>query len=124
MSKHRNKPNTSTTPNEDIDIVDSSEDDPFKPATTIHQELNLTCAVTTTRKRLKDAGLKSGVPARKEFLTDDHKRRRLNWCQLHFNYNWDDVIFSDESSVSSNEHGQLWVRRPIGTRHNPEYIAE
>lgn len=124
VPKHRNKPKTSTTPIEDQDIVDASRDEPFKPATTIHQELNLTCAVTTTRKRLRDAGLKSRVPSRRELMTDAHKRRRLNWCHLHINYNWDDVIFSDESSVSSNEHGQLWVRRPIRTRHDPQYVAE
>ena len=123
VPKRRNRPKTATTQQQDQDIVDTSRDDPFKPATTIHNELNLTCDITTTRKRLRDAGLRSHVPAKKEDLTDAHKRRRLNWCHLHMNYNWDDVIFSDESSVSSNEHGQLWVRRPVRTRFQPEYVA-
>ena len=67
---------------------------------------------------------KSYLPSEKEQLTELHKQRRLTWALLHANFpSWDDVIFSDESCISCNEHGELRVRRPRGTRYEQKYIA-
>ena len=37
--------------------MDKSRGDPFKSAKTIHNELNLTCDITTTKVHEKDSGM-------------------------------------------------------------------
>ena len=45
-------------------------------------------------------------------LTDQQKFNRLNWCLAHRDFNWDNVIFTDESSVQLHPiFKQKWVKK-------------
>ena len=57
--------------------------------------------VTSISRRLKTHGIHGRVAAKKEFLTDAHKRNRLEFATAYVNKTqewWDKVIFSDEKS--------------------------
>lgn len=52
-------------------------------------------------RRLRKHSVKPRVAALKEFLTDEHKRHRLNFANTYGDYEdrwWDPVIFCDEKS--------------------------
>ena len=40
---------------------------------------------------------KSGIPS--PLLNDNQSHKRLQWCRNHENYDWSNVVFTDESSV-------------------------
>ena len=60
-------------------------------------------------------------------MKDVQKERRLNWCRAHENYNWDNVFFSDESSVWLFPNSvKIWTKdtvKPIYQRpkHSPKF---
>ena len=124
IPKTRNRENTGTTEEQDEQILELINENPFTPATRIHADLQLACSVNTVRRRLKEADRSAYRPSVKQYLKENHKRGRLNWAQLNNNTDWNEIIFSDESCVTSCERGQIFVRRPRGTRYDPAYIAE
>tara|TARA_B100000446_G_scaffold101436_1_gene95045 strand:- start:476 stop:1258 length:783 start_codon:yes stop_codon:yes gene_type:complete len=82
-------------------------------------------SLTTIKRRLVGFDLNGRRPAQKPSLTDTHKEARLEFATRHSGdqYDWSDVVFSDESIVCSSEHGVQWVRRPRNKRWEEKYIA-
>ena len=61
------------------------------------------------RRRLKEAGVKYNRLIAKPLLTERHRENRLKWAQEHQATNWDQVIFSDETTVRLNSvKGLVW----------------
>lgn len=48
-------------------------------------------------------------PVKKPLLTQKHIQKRLEWCNKYINFNWDNVKFTDESSVWINNKEKRWV---------------
>ena len=53
---------------------------------------------TTLRRRFKEAGVQSMRPTSKPLLTSDHIKKRLEWAIKHKDVNWNQVVFTDETS--------------------------
>lgn len=51
----------------------------------------------TVAKELKDAGLVRLAPNPVPMMTKKQQQKRLEWCLEHKDFNWHDVIFTDES---------------------------
>lgn len=48
----------------------------------------------------------------KPFLTEKHKEIRLKWAQKYLDYDWKNVIFSDETSIWLNTHSKkCWIEK-------------
>ena len=56
----------------------------------------------TTRRRLKEAGIKFSLPTSKSLLTENRRYNRLRRSQAIYDVNWNQVIFSDEHTVRLN----------------------
>lgn len=83
------------------------------------------CSARTTRTRLLNAGLPSRVPAKKPFLSPEHKAERLRFAQTYAAENvdfWRSVIFTDECSFSSVSTAGRHCRRRTGERYNANNI--
>jgi len=52
----------------------------------------------TVRRELKKLGYAAILPRRVPLLTEKHKEIRLQWARDHLNYNWNQVVFSDETT--------------------------
>lgn len=114
-----------TTEDEDIAILASSSRDPFKTATDLKRELGLAASTSTIQRRLRGARLRSCAAARKTGLTEHHKAARLRFCQEHVHWTeaeWQEVVFSDESTFSSTCHQWCRVWRPPRSRFIPAYV--
>src|SRR5258705_5362748 len=90
-----------TTEAEDASIVARAKETPLTTATSTKHSLELNVSSATVRKRLKEAGLKHHIPAVKEILTETHRRRRMQFARDHLNFDWQNVVFSDEKMFSS-----------------------
>lgn len=99
----------------------SSLRDRFRPATSITNDLNRTRNVNVTaqtvRNRLHQSGLNARRPEIAVQLTDNHRRLRRQWAQMHQRWNmaqWRTVLFSDESRFNldfADRRRRVWRRR-------------
>ena len=108
-------------------LRDATIASPFKTPRVLQRELQLTCSLSTIKRRLRDIHRFGRRAATKYFLTDTSKAKRLQWARdmaRKENFDWRDVIFADEVKIETSAHGMTWVRRPVGTRYDEEYIAQ
>jgi len=97
---------------------------PFKTPRILREDLKLECSLTTIKRRLKDLGLHGRRAAVKPMLSERSRLRRLEFATLHRDFNWDNVVFSDEVKIETAASGLDWVRRPTGQRYGKQYIRE
>jgi transposase/transposase-like protein len=111
----------------DREFYDACRENPFLVATDLQQELAPHCSADTVRRRLREQGLKSFIPARKPFLNAEHIQKRLTFASEHSGWNeeeWSRVLFSDEKIFRSSSTGLLRVYRPTRSdRYDSRYIA-
>jgi len=73
--------------------------------------------------RLKESGLRAQHAVVKELLTDEHKLYRIAFAGSIVDCKWGSVIFSDESTFSSENDGLVLVYRPQGECYNSQYVS-
>ncbi|GFU90667.1 transposable element Tc1 transposase [Trichonephila clavipes] len=84
------------------------------------------CA-SSIRRRLLQRGLRARIPLDRIPLTQNHRRLRLHWANVHRSWraDWQQVVFSDKSCFNLWHHdGRIRVRLYAGERHIPEFIIE
>ncbi|XP_063628190.1 uncharacterized protein LOC134799680 [Cydia splendana] len=93
---------------------------PFTPTRHFANQFN--CHISTVRRALHDAGIHCRIPAVKIHLTDAHKAPRLRLAEEMENFDFSCVIFADEKTFKSIQHGRkhLWCMN--NTRYNPENV--
>lgn len=64
----------------------------------ILKERGVEVSVETVRRRLREAGGKYTNEIAKPLLSEVHRAKRLEWAKIHQEFNWDRVIFTDEST--------------------------
>jgi len=76
-------------------------------------------SVKTLRRAVKGLGLASCAPAKKPFVSDVNKEKRLKWGKQHesWTYHWAFVFFSDESSFLVRQPQARRVWRQSGERY-------
>ncbi|CAF1683145.1 unnamed protein product, partial [Adineta ricciae] len=78
----------------------------------------------TIRRRLRENGGSYGPPTKKPLLKETHREQRLIWAQQHKNYNWNNVIFTDEKTFKLGNSGRkVWrfpgVKKVVRTVKHP-----
>ena len=119
-----------TSQKEDRIVVRKSKADRFKTASQIKAEMQIDydvdISVSTTRRRLREAGLNACRPRKKPRLTARHKKKRLDFAKAHQNWTaeqWAQVVFSDESRfLLHRSDGRILVRRMTGEELNEHCV--
>lgn len=118
-----------TTEEQDETILELLEENREAVVKDIHSKAKkrrIQVSPSTVRRRLVEAGMEYGTPMVKPLLTDQHRQRRLAWAQTHLNVNWDEVLFTDESSIKIyyTRRG-MWKRRgELIARRSVKYPAK
>ncbi|GFV50809.1 transposable element Tc1 transposase [Trichonephila clavipes] len=84
------------------------------------------CA-SSIRRHLLQRGLRARIPLYRIPLTQNHRRLRLHWANVHRSWraDWQQVVFSDKSHFNLWHHnGRIRVRLYAGERRIPECIIE
>lgn len=100
-------------------IVAAVSCEPAITALEIKRELELPVSVSTIKRRLYAAGLKSRVACQRPRLNESEKRARLEFATEHLSWqqeDWREVVFSDESTFVTKWDQQRRVWRLLGTR--------
>lgn len=108
---------------QDQRLIDQCRQQPFMCARQLKESTAFPGDVTTVRRRLRAAGLRSFRAAVKERLTEEHKVDRLAFAEVNIDRQWDSVVFTDEKIFSTGNVGPTRVYRPSGRRFDPQYVA-
>lgn len=98
--------------------MQTATSNPQTNAVAIRESLHLDVSNMTVRRVLHEAGLHRRTPAKKEFLTDQHREGRLRFAQQYVDRPedfWKRVIWTDEKTFSSG-HGRRHCWRRDNTR--------
>ena len=103
-------------------MVGKSMFDRYKTATEIKTEMQLwhgvSVSISSTRRRLREAGYIGRKPRKKPRLTSRHKKSRLEFARTHKDWTaeqWSQAIFSDESRFHLHRSdGKVYVRSMAG----------
>jgi DDE superfamily endonuclease/Transposase/Helix-turn-helix domain len=73
------------------------------------------CGATLV-KTLKKNGIQSHVARKKPFISEENRLKRLQWARDHRNWTkeqWRRVLWTDESSISTDSNGKIrvWCRK-------------
>ena len=101
-----------TTPKQDQRILSLAEEQTFATAQDVAHQMKrkrVEISELIVRRRLKEVGAKYNGPIAKPLLTECHRENCLKWAQEHQAMNWDQVIYSDETTVHLNfVKGLVW----------------
>src|SRR5262245_54586648 len=106
-----------TTAKQDKQIVKMAEKEHNITATEIQkrmEERDVEISVATVKRRLREGGGKFTNEILKPLLTDDHRRKRLQWAKDHQNFDWNRVIFTDESTFQLySSKKKVWQEKSV-----------
>ncbi|CAF1514028.1 unnamed protein product [Adineta ricciae] len=110
-SPRSGRPRTATQ-EQDQRIVSLADQQTFVTVQDIANQLKrerVNVSERTVRRCLNEAGAKYNKPISKPLLTEHHQERRLEWALTHQDMEWDEVIFSDETTIRLNSvKGLVW----------------
>ena len=110
MNRMQQQSKLQLTTEEDELIVDFARRHSLCNTTVIKRDLDLQVSTDTIRRRLHKTAIHHFKPASKPFLTDRHRQERLSFALEYYPKGeefWKKVIFCDEKTFSSDEHGSL-----------------
>ncbi|PSN30693.1 hypothetical protein C0J52_24913 [Blattella germanica] len=112
-----------STREEDAILVTEAENHPFRSAFELKMASNFPGSPLTARRRLRERGIRSRRTATKEHLKIEHIVDRLAYGTIRQDFDWRNVIFSDEVVVSSSNDGPPRVYRIDDHRYDERFVA-
>ena len=112
-----------SSPAQDAALVAEAKRKPFISARDIKAATGSPGQKTMLISRLKEASRRAQHAEVKELPTDEHKLYHLTSAESNEDRKWDRVIFSDESTFSSANDGQVLVYRPQEEHYNSQYMS-
>lgn len=110
-----------------IEWISSSKRTRRMPYKKVVQELELPVGPTALARALKKRGYTRCQALRKPPLSDENKRQRLIWALEHVNWSieqWNQILWTDETWVTSGFHTRIWVTRKAGEELDPTCLHE
>ena len=96
-------------------IIDTIEQHSEELMPKIYQRLKrkgITCHINTFRSRVKQVGIQQMASLQKTMLNEDQRLKRKKWTEEHMDFDWDKVIFTDDSSFFIyTKVPRVWRRR-------------
>ncbi|KAH6947941.1 hypothetical protein HPB50_022117 [Hyalomma asiaticum] len=115
---HRRRPRA-TTADEDRALITAVV---VRQQTTVREalrELGIKACETTAKRRLAEAALRKRVACRKPLIRKTNQTKRLQFARDHENWttsDWENVVFTDESSFTTRWDQRQRVWRPENSR--------
>lgn len=116
-----------TTQEEDAILVQHIQNNPFVSIVRASNETGM--QRKTASRRVREAGLKCYRAAKRVKLTDEHRERRVLFCQNMLQekedglVDFNDIIFTDEKTFCTDVIHCKNVFRPPNNRYEPKYVS-
>ncbi|KAM7307395.1 putative transposable element tc1 transposase [Ixodes scapularis] len=125
-ASHRRRPRV-TTEKKDLQLVAAVAAIPFQSAREVLDTLGIDASARTERRRFAEAGLSSRRAAQKPLLSESNIRDRLQFAgstKSGRGTTRGKVMFSDESTFTTQWNQRLRVWRPVNCRYDPQFVQE
>jgi transposase len=89
----------------------------------ISSNVQVDLSAATLVKTLKKNGFKSHIARKKPFISEVNRQKRLKWAKEHAKFkieDWRRVIWTDESSISTDSYGKIRVWCQKDEIYNPD----
>jgi transposase len=110
-----------------INIVKENNDLSLTDIKNTLESENIKISVSTVYRRLIENDYVYKFPIKKPFLTEEHKKKRLEWAIKNVDRDWNKIIFSDESSLRMNglikKNGYTKMKLVLSQVRNREAIS-
>ena len=94
-----------------VKLMENNKETSLKNFSQNLRTMGYNLSYSTVRRRLIEAGLKFISPTSKSFLTEIQKIDRFRFAKRHKQKNWNNVLFTDEITVSLDPRNrQVWRR--------------
>jgi len=107
-------------------ILREVKKDPFITAHEIQANLQLSeISVDTIRRRIREHEMQSYWAARKPYISETNRKKRLQWAHDHIDWtgmDWEQVLWSDESPFCLSFSASQRVWRYHNSRYEPQNI--
>lgn len=117
-----------TTADQDAIVINHIRENPFSNCVVAANLVEM--KRSTARRRIKEStDLKCYRAANTIKLTDDHRARRMLFCQQMLNdrdneiINFENIVFTDEKTFCTDVNHAKLVYRPPNSRNAPPYIS-
>lgn len=100
-----------------IQWVTASAENRTTPWVEIPSILGLDCGEYAIRTAFKKEGYARRIARRKPPLSEENRKKRLDWAHEHLNWTdkqWDEILWSDETWAQPGIHTKLYITRKIG----------
>jgi hypothetical protein len=100
-----------------IQWVTASQENRETPWSHILSILSFDCGEYAIRTALKKEGYIRRVSRKKPPLSEENRKKRLEWAKEHEDWTdeqWDLVLWSDETWTQPGRHTRIWTTRKIG----------
>lgn len=95
-----------------VALAEENREQSSKQLSKVLKRKGIDVSPRTVRRRLNEAELQSLPPLMKPLLTRRHMNNRLLWAKQNKDRNWNNVIFTDESSIKLfSAPRRVWRRR-------------
>jgi hypothetical protein len=95
---------------------------------TLQDITNQPLSAQTTRRYLRNTGMKAVVKTKRPFLTKKHRRERLDFAISHQDWtveDWKTVVWSDETKINRmGSDGRIWVWKKAGEGLSDRLVKE
>lgn len=108
-----------------IQWVTASRENRETPWIAIPGILGWDCGEAAIRTAFKKEGYRRRVSKRKCPLSEDNRKKRLEWAQEHINWTdeqWDKILWSDETWAQPGKHTRIWVTCREDEREHPDCV--
>lgn len=126
VDQHRPGRSHITSTEQEQAIEDLARTERFTTPRRVRNELELTVAKRTIRRRLNAVCLLGRIARIEHPFTEANRLARLEFSHEHERWSdddWDRVIFGDESYIMLGVHGKIWVQRPADTAYLAEFMV-
>ena len=94
-----------------LELFEKNENLSLKKAQLLLRRSNIEVSISTLSRTLKQLGFKFRSPLVKPVLTPSHIKKRIEWCEKFQEMNWDNVVFTDETTFNLNPYKQKYWSR-------------
>ena len=108
-----------------IQWVTASRENRETPWIAIPGILGLDCGVSAIRTAFKKEGYRRRVSKRKCPLTEENRKKRLDWAKEHINWTdeqWDEILWSDETWAQPGRHTRIWITCRDNEKEHPDCV--
>ena len=121
-----------TSTRDNIRLLQESKKDPRSTSDMLRKDLlssGVNVSSSTVRRRLIQCGRMARRPVKKQLLTANMKKKRLDWVKKYRNWiatDWRKVLFSDESHFlvlgKRSQHVRRSIEEPIRECHMNQFV--